>query len=152
MPYICEGWFEIDKMGCGDSAFWQVVQMREIAIDPLMELLNDTTKTQVYFPNYGGLMTVADIAQTALGEIIQVLPNPGDFFDIKPISGSAWMGWLSWLQSDVQNRDSYKEALTAWYKQYQANFVWTSSNRFRYGDVRGTHPNGGHLELKEENK
>jgi hypothetical protein len=98
MPYICEGDFQIGKLGCGDSLFWEVVIQKENVIVSLIELLNDTTETRAYFPNYGGKMRIADVAEIALGERIQPLPDPNDFFKIKPMDGSQWMANINWLQ------------------------------------------------------
>ena len=149
MPYLCEGWFEIGKFGCGDSLFWEVTTQKESAIMALMELLNDTSHTQVYFPNYGGLMTVADIAQISLGEIIQPLPRPNDFIKIDEMDGSQWMANIHWLQISPKNRQTYKESITDWYKKNKTRLVWNSSSRFRCGDLQGSHPNKGHFILKD---
>ncbi len=150
MPYICEGWFETGKFGCGDSLFWEVVTQKDSAILDLMELLNDTTLTQVYFPNYGGLMTVADISEIALAEIIQPLPQPSDFFKIEKIDGSQWMANIHWLQKSFENRNAYKGAIKAWYLKYKSTLIWVTSNSFMCGDLAGEHPNKGHYQLRKE--
>lgn len=150
MPYICEGEFQIGKFGCGDSLFWEVVVQKENAINALIELLDDTTSTKAFFPNYGGIMRVADIAEIALGEIIQPLPNPNDFFNIEPMYNSQWMANTNWLQRSYDNRVQYQKALTAWYKENKSNFVWTSGNTFLCGDIGGEHPNKGHYQLNKK--
>ena len=144
MPYICEGDFQIGKFGCGDSLFWEVVIQKENVISGLIELLNDTTETMVYFPNYGGKMRIADVAEIALGEIIQPLPNPNDFFDIEPMDGSQWMANINWLQRSVENRIKYQNAISNWYKENKSSLIWILSNTFMCGDLGGEHPNKGH--------
>ena len=151
MPYICEGEFQIGKFGCGDSLFWGVVIQKDCVINDLIELLNDTTETRTYFPNYGGIMRVADVAEIALGKIIQPLPSPNIFFNIEPMNNSQWMANINWKQRSIENRARYQKALLTWYKNNKTNLVWTSDNTFMCGDLGiKNHPNKGHYKLKKK--
>ena len=150
MPYICEGDFQIGKFGCGDSLFWKVVIQKDNVIKDLVQLLDDTTETKVFFPNYGGIMRVADIAEIALGEIIQPLSRPNMFFEIEPIDNAQWIANINWKQRNYENRIKYQKALVSWYKENKTNLVWTLGNTFMCGDLVGKHPNKGHYELKKE--
>ena len=150
MPYICEGNFQIGKFGCGDSLFWKVVTQKDSVISGLIQLLSDTSETMVYFPNYGEKMRIADVAEIALGEIIQPLPRPNEFYNIEPIDGSQWMANINWLQRSVENRIKYQNAIAVWNKENKSHLVWTLSNTFMCGDLRGEHPNKGHYKLKKE--
>jgi len=149
MPYICEGDFQIGKFGCGDSLFWEVVIQKDNIINDLIELLDDSTETLAYFPNYGGIMRIADVAEIALGEIIQPFPSPNDFFDITPIDNSQWMANINWKQYNYENRVKYKKAILTWYTENKSNLIWASGNTFKCGDIGGEHPNKGHYELKK---
>lgn len=149
MPYICHD-FEIGSFGCGDESFWSVVKLKNNAILALIELLDDTTQTKVNFPNYGGQMTVADIALTALAEIIYSLPNPNEFFDIKAIDESWWISNLNWLQRSPDNRKSYKTKIEEWYKSNESNLLWTKGAQFHCGDLNGVRPNDGFYRLTEK--
>ena len=149
MPYICEGDFKIGKFGCGDSLFWEVILQKKNVIVSLIELLNDTTETRAYSPNYGGKIRI-DAAIIALGEIIQPFPNPNNFFKIKPIDNSQWMANINWLNKSLENRINYQTCILNWYNENKSNLIWIQSNTFMCGDLDGEHPNKGHYELEKK--
>lgn len=150
MPYICHGNFQVGKHGCGEALFWEIVIQKDRVIEDLIELLDDINKSQAYFPNYGGSMKVADIAQIALEEIIQPLPQPNNFFKIESIDDSQWMANINWLKKNYKNRVAYKKAIKRWHKKNKKNLTWVSSSTFMCGDLQGEHPNKGHYQLNKK--
>lgn len=143
MPYICDG-----GSGCGDSHFWEVVKQKQAIIPFLLEKLSDTTQTEVFVPNFGGLYTVGDVAYTALEEIVHGIPTfklLGRKFDTH---GCGYCVYWSHLRKNPQNRLRFQRKVRKWYEQHKANLVWVNSNEFSTCDCFGQHPNSGHFELK----
>lgn len=160
MPYACEVIFDkntpynrdtmIYNVGCGDKYFWQVVKGKQEIIPLLLDKLDDTTQTEAYVPYFGGQYTVADIAYTALKEIIKDIPT----FDLLKIkfdtNGCGYCSYWNYLRKEIKNRRKFKAAVSGWYDKNKANLVWVTSNQFLTFDISGfNHPNGGHFELKK---
>lgn len=151
MPYICEGQLELHHnlpVNCGDLLYWKVVVLKDQAIPLLMDKLDDTTATEAIIPYFGYRYTTADIAYTALEEIIHNIPTfklLGTKFDKK---GCGYCSYWRHLYKSFKNRQKFKEAVIKWYEKNKTNLVWTGSNDFASCDCRGQHPNGGHYELK----
>ena len=146
MAYICES---VDGVGCGDRIFWKVVRQKESIIPLLLDKLTDTTKTEAIVPNFGGQWTVADIAYTALEEIIKGVPT----FELLGISfdsdGCGYCAYWNHLRKDFKNRVNFQNAVSTWYHKNKPDLVWVTSNDFLTCDCRGKHPNGGHFEVKK---
>jgi len=145
MPYICETGQH--GFGCGDSIFWRTVQYKQAIIPLLIGKLTDTTITQATVPNLGGQWTVADIAYTALQEIIKDFPTfelLGVPFDT---NGCGYCAYWQHLRKDRRNRFLFQSAVDHWYHAYKTHLVWVTSNEFLTCDCHGQHPNGGHFEL-----
>lgn len=142
--YICEGGFTVGKSGCGDSIFWNVVQLKEKAIEPLIDRLDDTTRSKAFVPNFGGYWTVGDISYVALQEIIHDIPT----FDLLPVefdeNGCGYCAYWKHLRAGPKNRKQFQKEVRMWYRQYREKIVWVDENRFSSCDCRGEHPNGGY--------
>ena len=147
MPYICEGSFKKGKIGCGDKLFWDIVEQKDIAIEPLIHKLGDTTKTKLFVANFGEYWTVADIAYTILQEIIKGIPT-FELLEIH-IDKDGYYPYWRHLRADPNNRSKFKYAVVKWYEENRRNLTWVSSNEFMIGDCSGQHLNGGHYELIE---
>jgi hypothetical protein len=146
MPYICEG--EVNKPGCGQTAFWDVVMKRDSSIPILLSILDDTTQTMASVPNFGGNWTIGDIAYNALEEIIDGIPTfklLGVKFDKK---GCGYCAYWNHLRDDYKNRQAFEARVTRWYYKNKNRLVWVQSNETLTCDCRFNHPNGGHYELK----
>lgn len=145
MPYVCE---TEDKAGCGDRFFWNVVKQKQLIVPFLIDALTDTTTTQAAVPNIGGQWTVADIAYHALTEIVQGIPT----FELLGVpfdnEGCGFCSYWNRLRSDIGNRRKFQTNVSEWYDQNKTQLVWVESNEFQTCDCRGTHPNGGHFELR----
>lgn len=144
MPYICE---TTNDAGCGDILFWTVVKGKQTIIPSLLDKLTDTTTTKATVPNFGGQWTVADIAYSALKEIVRDIPT----FDLLGITfdtnGCGYCSYWTHLRKDIKNRMKFQAAVKKWYNNNKANLVWVNSNEFSTCDCSGPHPNGGHFAL-----
>jgi hypothetical protein len=147
MPYICE---IVDGIGCGNKIFWKVVKQKQEIIPSLIDKLTDTTQVDAYVPNFGGQWTVADIAYTALEEIIKDIPTfqlLGIEFDKE---GCGYCSYWNHLRKDIKNREKFQMAVQNWYDKNKMDLIWVTSNEFSSCDCRGEHPNSGHYELKRK--
>jgi hypothetical protein len=160
MPYACEVILKsntstnrdtmIYNIGCGDRFFWQAVKGKQEIIPLLLGKLDDTTQTEASVPYFGGQYTVADIAYTALQEIVKDIPT----FDLLKIkfdtNGCGYCSYWNYLRKDIKNRRKFKIAVTGWYDKNKSYLYWVTSNQFLTCNVIGiNHPNGGHFELKK---
>ncbi len=146
MPYMCE-------MGiCGDQLYWEAVSIGRGNIELLIDKLDDTTSTTANVILFGGIYTVADIAYSALNEIIHDIPT----FELLGVpfdqEGCGYCSYWQHLNKDFSNRQKFKEAVKNWYHKNKDNLVWVESNKFSTCDCSGKHPNGGHYELIAEKK
>lgn len=142
----------IYHIGCGDRYFWQAVKGKKEIIPFLIDKMDDTTMTEAPVPYFGGRYTVADVAYSALQEIIRDIPT----FDLLKIqfdtSGCGYCAYWYYLRMDIHNRKKFKVAFMQWYDTNKENLVWVTGNMFLTCDVSGfNHPNRGHFELKNEN-
>jgi hypothetical protein len=157
MPYMCHDYVEVDKrhpltIGCGDELYWNVVRLNNNGIELLIAKLDDTTTTNAPVPLFGYNYTVADIAYTALQEIIHNIPT----FDLLGVpfdqEGCGYCSYWQHLNKDYFNRQKFKETIKNWYHKNKGNLVWVENNNFATCDCSGKHPNGGHFELKTDTK
>lgn len=143
MPYICENGI------CGDELFWKAVELRQSAIELLIDKLEDTTMTKANVVNFGRNYTVSDIAFVVLKEIIHDIPT----FELLGVdfdkNGCGYCSYWNHLNKDYKNRQKFKLAVKNWYFQNKDKFVWVKSNDFTSCDCSGKHPNEGHYELKK---
>lgn len=146
MPYICRD--TIDTGGCGQTAFWTVVTEQLDIIPYLLHQLDDTTKTEAYVPYFGGKWTVADVAYSAIQEIINDIPTfaiLGVPFDT---DGCGYCAYWNHLRRDVKNRQEFKANVTKWYHDNKDKLIWVDSNKVLTCDCSFKHPNGGHYKVK----
>lgn len=157
MPYICQDFIEVNKrhpftIGCGDEQFWNAVRLNRNGIELLIDKLDDSTPTNASVPLFGCDYTVADVAYTALQEIIHNIPT----FDLLGVpfdqEGCGYCSYWQHLNKDFSNRQKFKQAVKSWYHKNKDNLVWVENNNFATCDCSGQHPNGGHFELKTNNK
>lgn len=150
MPYICRDTVPTElSVGCGDKIFWRTVKQKQNIIPFLIDKLSDTTQTEASVPNFGGQYTVADIAYTALQEIIKDIPTfklLGVKFDE---NGCGYCSYWNHLGKDIKNRKKFQSNVRNWYEKNKTNLVWVSSNQILTCDCAARHPNGGHLELRK---
>lgn len=157
MPYICHDDIDVQQrnsltIGCGDQLYWNVVRLEYYGIELLIDKLDDTTTTKSIVPNFGYYYTTADIAYTALQEIIHNIPTfelLGIKFEEKECG---YCSYWKHLNKTYKNRQRFKNAVREWYFNNQNNFIWIESNAFSTCDCSGQHPNGGHYELKDKNQ
>lgn len=162
MPYICENlvWesdgmalnFNHDGPGCGDSLYWEAVSGKLEILPQLIRLIGDTTATAASVPNFGGQYRVGDVAWSAVQEIIHGLPIwelLGVEFDRH---NCGYCAYWNHLRADPKNRIAFSKAVKRWYKKHRKNLIWVKSQRFETCDGCRNHPNGGHWELRKENK
>jgi len=150
MPYICRlgpGSSVFQSAKCGSPLFWKVVILKDDAIDLLIARLDDRTSTVATVPNFGSSYTVADIAYTALQEIIRGIPTYellGIPFDTDGCGDCAYWQHLR----KRKNRRQFKAAVQQWYDANRNNLVWIKEGSFTTCDCGAAHPNGGHYEVK----
>lgn len=160
MPYICREAIEdpqpiitengdtIYFPGCGDNIYWNCVKLREKAIQPLIDRMTDTTRTDAHVMLFGGYYTVADIAYVALTEIIHGIPT----FDLLGVKFSEECGYCAYwfyVNDGIKNRRKFQKAVQKWYDKNKNMLVWIENNDFETCDCFGKHPAGGHFELQK---
>ncbi len=143
MPYISENGLS------GDKLYWEVVVLRDNGIELLIDKLDDTTLTSAPILYFGGNYTVADIAFTALSEIIHKIPT----FELLGVpfdeEGCGYCSYWQHLNENLERRQKFKIAVREWYHKNKRNLMWVESNDFYTCDCKGKHPNQGHYELKQ---
>lgn len=150
MPYIGEYGINGNLSACGDVLFWKVVMLRDNAIEALIDKLDDTTQTAAIVPNLGYHYTIADIAFSALSEIIHNIPT----FELLGVSfdkdGCGYCAYWHYVNEGFKNRQKFKAAVRTWYHSNQYTMEWVESNDFETCDCSrgGKHPNGGHFEVQ----
>lgn len=145
MPYLSE------NDDCGDERFWNVVKLNDCVIELLIDKLDDSTITEATVPNFGGNYTVADIAYSALQEIIHGIPTfklLGVPFDT---SGCGYCAYWNHLGT-YSNRILFKEAVKNWYFLNRDKLVWVTNQSYSTCDCMVKHPAGGHYEVKINKK
>lgn len=157
MPYNCADYVEINNrnalsIGCGDELYWNVVRLHTSVIELLIDKLDDSTTTSAVVPIFGYSYTVADIAYTALEELIHNIPT----FDLLGVpfdtAGCGGCSYWQHLNAAYSNRQKFKAAVRVWYLTNKNNLVWIENDNFATCDCHGKHPNGGHYELQVENR
>lgn len=150
MPYICRDTVPSElSVGCGDKIFWRTVKQKQDIIPFLLDKLSDTTQTETSVPNFGGQYTVADVAYTALQEIIKDIPT----FELLGVefveNGCGYCSYWNHLRKNNKNREKFQINIRNWYETNKSNLVWVESNQILTCDCVGRHPNSGHFELKK---
>lgn len=147
VPYICEDPVLTNyRSGCGDRIFWRIVQQKKSIVPFLIDKLDDTTQTLVPVPNVGGYYTVADIAYTALQEIIADIPTfelLGVKFDQE---GCGYCAYWNYLREDISHRRHFQREVRKWEQRLGGR--WIESTEVLTCDCSFPHPNGGHY-IKE---
>jgi len=94
---------------------------------------------------------VADIANSAINEIIRGIPSL-DFVDkTKDSPGGYWDYWL-YVRFGYANRQKYKARMKRWFSDNKGNLEWLEDTRtyrtspnWSFGN---RHPSGGHYTIK----
>ena len=128
MPYICRDTVPTDlSVFCVDKIFWRTVKQKKDIIPFLIDKLADTTQTEANVQNFGGQYSVADIAYTALGEIIKDIPT----FELLGVkfdeNGCGYCSYWNHLRLDIQNRIKFQSLVRSWYYKNESNLVWVTS-------------------------
>ena len=144
IPYIGK----YGELGCGDVIFWELVEKKLEIVPLLIEKVNDTTKVNVYVPNFGGKYTVGDAAYVVISEIIKGIPT-FELLDIEfDNEGCGYCAYWFHLRSSVENRNKFQKALSNWYKKNKNRLIWVEDNHILTGDCGGVHPNKGHYKVE----
>ena len=146
LPYICGMEFN-ELANCGDRLYWNVVMLRDNAIELLIDKLDDTTLTVAPVPYFGGNYSVADVAFTALTEIIHTIPTFALLAVPFDEEGCGYCAYWQHLNKNFENRQAFKTAMHKWYHANKYNLEWMESDDFYSCDCKGAHPNGGHFVL-----
>jgi hypothetical protein len=140
------------SIGCGDELYWKVVRLHSSVIELLIDKLDDSTTTNAVVPIFGVSYTFADVAYTALEELIHNIPT----FDLLGVpfdtAGCGGCSYWQHLNATYSNRQKFKAAVRVWYLTNKNNLVWIENDNFATCDCHGKHPNGGHYELQVENR
>lgn len=115
---------------CTDPIFWRIVSKGKSIVPLLINKLTDTRALkEVYVPNFGGEYTVADVAYTALCEIIPDIPT----FELLPVEfdekGCGYCAYWSHLRAKKQNRKRFKKAVREWYNSHEDYLEWSEEQK-----------------------
>jgi hypothetical protein len=141
--YLCTGGDE-----CGDLAFWRVVRDGRVAIPFLIASLDDATPTSAKAPYVGGVYTKADVAETALAEIV------ADFRVMEVVGmknqDCPACAWWDFVRRSPANRKLVKRRVAQWFDQHASRLVWKNEDFLTAGDCAEdcVHPAGGHYHVK----
>ncbi len=112
---------EIDSIvwNCGDSIYWEIVQLGEEAIPHLISIIQDTTKTDIKIPCQEGNLTIGTVAFMILDDIISipyfsVFGIRWDVFEMNCNFGYP-IGLLEYINTYPQ---TVNKKLTEWYDKY----------------------------------
>ena len=145
MPYLCgDGYLS----GCATPVYWNVITLKDKAIPALIARLDDSTTTEASVSLFGFNYAVADIAYSALQEIIHHIPTL-ELAGLETNSGGCnYCAYWDFVRADYRNRIQFKKAVGRWYKRNKKRLVWVPGNTFQNCDCGSQHPNGGHYEVK----
>lgn len=144
VPYLCGSGV---ASGCATQTFWNVVMLKEEAIPLLLDQLNDSTVTHAGVSVFGFNYTVADIAYSALQEIIHGIPTLQLMGIDAAKSSCHFCSYWEYLRADYKHRLKFQKAVKSWYKKAKPRLVWVESNKFETCACGTVHPNNGHYEL-----
>lgn len=143
VPYSCPDTVLAHySKGCGDRIFWKAVVQGKKIIPALISKLTDTTLTKAPVPNFGGFYTVADVAYSAMQEIIANIPT----FDLLGVaydsSGCGYCSYWNYLRSDFGHRKDFQKEIRKWEERLGGR--WIDSDTVPNCDCAFPHPNGGY--------
>ncbi|MES2689917.1 MAG: hypothetical protein V4658_05905 [Bacteroidota bacterium] len=144
MPYLCAGGIE---SGCATQTFWNVVMLKQEAIPLLIDKLGDSTITPAGVSVFGFNYTVADIAYSALQEIVHGIPTLPLMGIDNTKNTCHFCAYWEYLRADHRHRVKFKKAVKSWYKRSKPHLLWVESNKFETCACGTNHPNNGHYEL-----
>jgi len=132
---------------CGDAAFWRVVRDGQAAIPFLIASLDDATPTSAKVPIIGGIYTKADVAKTALTEIVADF-RAMELVGIKNPECPACT-WWDFVRASPANRKLVKRRVAQWFDRHGAHLVWKDEDFLTSGDCVNDceHPAGGHYHI-----
>ena len=142
MPYICRG--EIVDEGCGDTLFWKVVKMKLDVVPALIEKLDDTSSTNMFVPNLSYHWTVADIAYSAINEIIEGIPTNHLLGNNTNSSECPACFYWKHFNLEFKHRQDFKLAVSEWFENNRELLQWKSSESTLTCDCTFKHPNHGY--------
>ena len=139
----------------GDSLFWVVIKAKIDIVPYLIQKLTDTTITEAPVPNFGGYYTVADIACSAISEIIHNVPILEFAEDsINNEQSNGYWGYWNYTRRSFENRVKFKNRIYKWYFANITNFEWVKNNQILRNSPDwkfqpGKHPSGGFYQLRK---
>jgi len=113
----------------GDTTFWNIAQQGLKVVPSLINLISDTTNSNIVVPNYGGFYTIGDISYTILTYIIHDMPVK-DIIKSKldyPLTED--LNYWDFVRYNYHNRIFLQEKLYDWYLKYNKKLVWISDLR-----------------------
>jgi len=113
----------------GDSLFWALA-MEGLAIVPnLIDLLDDTTETNISVPNFGRFYTIGDISFCILTDIIHDLPIMDIFKSKKDYHIEGDLVYFEFVRYSKENRNYLKTKLHDWFVENKENLIWVKDKR-----------------------
>lgn len=114
------GLISVNHLDCTATVYWKVVAKGRLAIPFLIDKLNDTTSTNVYFSCKKGTLNVAEIAYFALQEIAEfpAFIITKSQFDI--LEDGCW-NFYKYLFND-SNKPEYQKLVRNWYTVNKSRF------------------------------
>ncbi len=143
VPYSCSDTvFSNYSEGCGDRFFWKAVTEGKKMVPSLINKLADTTLTKAPVPNFGGYYTVADVAYSAMQQIIANIPT----FDLLGVaydsSECGYCAYWNYLRADFDHRKDFQKEVRKWEERLGGR--WVDSLNVPNCDCAFPHPNGGY--------
>jgi hypothetical protein len=131
-----------------NSIFWRIVKLKETAIQPLIDKIDDSTTTSAMVHHFGGYYTVGDVAFYALSHIIKDIPT----FELLGVkfdeNGCGYCSYWNHLREDQKNRQKFRVKLQRWYAENKPYLVW-SWHLWKAEECFYENPNKGYYEVKK---
>ncbi len=108
----------------GDSIYWNLVVQGKDIVPCLISNLDNTTKTDINIPNWGGVYCVGDIAFSILDEIIHNIPIEDFIQKNKTYPKSEDLTYFSFVSFKKSNRRFLKKEMRNWYKENKDKLEW----------------------------
>jgi hypothetical protein len=120
MPYLPEL--------SGDSLYWALAMEGLEIVPDLIDIIDDTTETDMSVPNWGGQYAIGDISFSILQEIIYGLPIMEIIRDKKDYPRDMEMGlsYYVFVRYNTENRNYLKTNLHCWFAENKEKLIWAS--------------------------
>lgn len=136
----------------GDSIYWEVVKGGLDIVPCLIQIISDSSVTNIPVPNFGGYYTLGDIAYFCITDIIKRIPTKT--FVLKEAEENGFWYYWKFMREKQVNRIKFQHNVNIWYKENKNNLVWEMDTRqqkvaenWKFKHKR--HPAGGYYVLKK---